>query len=30
MIINGWKFYNNSNINLNFIDNKNCIKPLVK
>ena len=26
MIINGWKLYNNSNINLNFIDNKNSIQ----
>ena len=30
MIINGWKLYNNSNINLNFIDNKIAYKPLVK
>ncbi|MCD8886970.1 hypothetical protein K2V50_06535 [Staphylococcus epidermidis] len=28
MIINGWKLYNNSNINLNFIDNKNSIQAI--
>ncbi|EGS99104.1 hypothetical protein RK90_001515 [Staphylococcus aureus] len=28
MVINGWKLYNNSNINLNFIDNKNSIQAI--